>query len=96
MLLVFKFIDYYSFGYFGKKIINYICIFFNLLIQIYKQFLDLLNIIYNIAKMKKFGYKKLNKFILYIKYLNTIQKPMIFVNTINRKIILIEYLLKKI
>lgn len=67
-----------------------------LLVKLYKQFLDYSNIIYSIAKIKKLGYIELDIFILSIKNLNIILKTMIFVNNINEKMVLIKYLYIKL
>lgn len=61
-------------------------------VKLHKQFLNYLNIIYNIAKIKKLGYKELNIFILSIGSLSTISKSMIFVDRSNKKMALIKYL----
>lgn len=66
------------------------------LIKLYKQFLDYLNITYSIAKVKKYGYKELNMFILFIKGLNVITKTMIFVDIINERIFVTKYLCIKL
>lgn len=47
---------------------------------------------YNVAKIEKCGYKEMDIFILLIISLSEIPKTMIYVDSINKKIVLIEYL----
>ena len=81
-----------------NNVLDYICAFLNLRLPVrfYKQFLDCPNIIYDVAKIKKPGYEKLNIFVLSIRGLSAIPKTMIFVNNINEKMALTEYLHTKL
>lgn len=74
-----------------NMILDYIYVFWNLqlLIKRYKQLLDVFNIIYDIVKIKKFRYKELGIFVLLIKDSSIILKTKIFVNSINKRMILI-------
>ena len=53
-------------------------------VKLYKQSLDCLNITYDIAEIKKLGYKELDIFVLLIRGLSAIPKTMIFVDSINK------------
>ena len=81
-----------------NNVLNYICVSLNLRlpIRLYKQSLDHPNIIYSIAKIKKPGYKELDVFVPLIGDLSTILKTMIFVDSINEEMALIEYLRTKL
>lgn len=80
-----------------NNVLNYIYAFLNLrlLIKLYKQFLDCSNIIYNIIEIKKPRYKKPNIFVLFVGGLSAIPKTIIFVDSINKKMALSEYLRTK-
>lgn len=60
-------------------------------VKFYKQFLDCPNIIYGITKIKKLKYKKLDVFVPSIRGLSAIAKTMIFIDSINKRIILTDY-----
>lgn len=68
----------------------------SLLVKLYKQSLDHPNIAYDVAKIKKSRYKELNVFVPSIGDLSIILKTIIFVNSINEGIALIEYLCIKL
>lgn len=65
-------------------------------VRLYKWSLDCLNITYSIAEIKKPGYQELDVFIPSIESLNTILKTVIFVDNINKKMVLMEYLYTKL
>lgn len=66
------------------------------MVRLYKQSLDYSNIVYSIAKIKKPKCKELDIFILSIKGLNAILKMIIFINSINKGVALIDNLYIKL
>lgn len=81
-----------------NNVLNYIHAFLNLqsLAKLYKQSLDYLNIIYSIAKIKKLEYEELDVFDPSIRGLSIIPKTIIFIDSINKKMALTEYLCRKL
>lgn len=81
-----------------NNVLDYIYVFLSLCLPVrfYKQFLDYLNNIYDIAKIKNLGYKDLDIFIPSIRGLNIIPKTIIFVDSINKRMIFIDYLYTKL
>lgn len=81
-----------------NNILDYIYASLNicLLVKLYKHLLDCSNITYSVTEIKKPGYKELDIFVLSIESLSTILKTMIFVDSINKRIALTEYLCTKL
>ena len=81
-----------------NNVLDYIRAFLNLClpVRLYKRSLDRPNIIYGIAEIKKPGYKELDVFVLSISSLSAIPKTIIFVESINEGMALIEYLRTKL
>lgn len=61
-------------------------------VKFYKQSLDCPNIIYGVAEIKKLRYKELDVYVSSIEDLSEILKTMIFIDSNNEEIALIEYL----
>ena len=77
-----------------NNVLDYICTSLNLWspVKLYKQSLDRLDIIYVVAKIKKPEYQELDIFVPSIGGLSAILKTMIFVDSINEGMVLIQYL----
>lgn len=81
-----------------NNVLDSICTSLNLrlLIKLYKPSLDCLYITYNIAEIKKPGYKELDVFVPSLGGLSAISKTIIFVDNINERMVLTKYLYIKL